>query len=349
MIIALASLYGLFAFIAVVNLLLMRRPKPGEGPPLAVLIPARNEAENLRRLLPALQRRPDDRLFVFDDESTDGTGEIAAAQGATVVRPAEPLPEGWTGKNRACHELGKAAHAAGVRWWVYLDADVYPEPTFLDAMRREAAERGERTPVMTGFPHIRPGRGIEPLFLAWVGWILLASNPFGLVACTGKGHNRFLNGQVQLWRADVYTRLWPNERLKHRVMEDVQIGRMLAREGVAVETLNLSRVLGVKMYETWRETLDGMSKNSFEITGSAWGSILLALLFIALGWAWVLVPWTFGLLALSGLAVALTARAPLWPLLLMPIALTIGAFTVLRSLYWRKTGQTRWKGRVYRV
>lgn len=354
---AVVGIYGLFAFIALSNLLLMRRARPGTGPVPSVLIPARDEANNLRRLIPELIAQgkvldPGFKLYVFDDESNDGTGEIAAAAGATVIRPSEPLQQGWTGKNRACDALARAAaEDSQAEWWLFLDADVYPKQGFLGAMCSLAAKEGRRAGMITGFPQMMPGRGIEPLFLAWVGWILLATNPFGIVSRTGIGHNRFKNGQIHLWRASVYTRLWPHERVKGRIMEDVSIGRLLAHEHVRAETVNLSSVLAVKMYDTWRETLDGMSKNSFEITGTVWGSIFLALLFTAFGWMWIacgpLWPWACGTLALSGLAVTLTVRAAIWTWLLMPIVCMIGGFTILRSTLWKLRGRTTWKGRIY--
>lgn len=339
------AVYGVLALVAFLNLVLMPRPKPGEGPEIVVLIPARDEAENLDRLLPALQGAT---VIVFDDESSDRTAEVAIRHGATLLR-GDPLPEGWTGKNRACHTLAAAAlEATTAEWLLFLDADVMPESPFIGTMRGLAGRAKRNVGAITGFPRVRSGRGIEPLFLAWVGWILLATNPYGLVYRTGLGHNRFLNGQVTLWRRDVYARLWPNERVKGQVMEDVAMGRLLAREGVGVEVANLSRVLSVKMYDTWRQTLDGMSKNSHEVAGSLAGTLALAVSMLFLGWGWLLAfPASALLFWTSGLFVALTCRAALWPILFAPLIPTIGAFTMVRSLLWHRRGAVVWKGRTY--
>jgi glycosyltransferase involved in cell wall biosynthesis len=51
---------------------------------VSVLIPVRNEADNLRRCLPALTWA--DEVFVVDSQSTDRTAEVAAEHGATVVQ-----------------------------------------------------------------------------------------------------------------------------------------------------------------------------------------------------------------------------------------------------------------------
>jgi glycosyltransferase involved in cell wall biosynthesis len=49
-----------------------------------VIVPVRNEADNLRRCLPALSWA--DEVFVLDSQSTDETAEVAAEYGATVVQ-----------------------------------------------------------------------------------------------------------------------------------------------------------------------------------------------------------------------------------------------------------------------
>ena len=150
-------LYGGLALIATSNYFLMRRMlgvKAGEvaEPKFTVLIPARNEADNLRQLIPQLlspaSRGWVNRVVVFDDESSDGTGEVAQSLGATVIRPPEALPAGWTGKNRACHELGNFATAEGTRseWIIFLDADVRVSEDFFSSLGQAC----ELVPAHTG-------------------------------------------------------------------------------------------------------------------------------------------------------------------------------------------------------
>ena len=151
------ALYGLLAFVAALNYFLMPRPRAGEGPETVVLIPARDEAENLERLIPSLAGT---RVIVFDDESTDGTAEVAARHGATVIRGG-PLPEGWTGKNRACHALASAAlEGTSAPWLLFLDADVRPAPEFVSTMRAMAARARPNVGAITGFPTVLPGQGV---------------------------------------------------------------------------------------------------------------------------------------------------------------------------------------------
>jgi len=347
------ALYGWLVIVAAGNALLMRRVRPGgTGPGLrpAVLIPARNEAPHIGSLVGSLVAQGA-RVYVFDDESDDGTGLLAAEAGATVIRASEPLPEGWTGKNRACHELAKvtAEDFAG-DWLLFLDADVQVKAGFVDGVAGLIAARGSRVPVFSGFLRMLPGAGFEPVYLSWVPWVLLASNPFGLVARTGRGHNGFTNGQFVLWRAATYWEVRPHESLRSRVLEDVATGRLLAKHGIRIDVVDLAAVGSVRMYRTLREAIDGMSKNSVEIAGPGVGSWLLAFGFLVAGWAWTaagpLWPWALGLLLASKFVTDRLVGQPIWTWPLMPITCTLAAFTVVRSWMLRRAGAATWKGRI---
>ena len=65
-----------------------------ESPEIAVLIPCRNEAATVAKVIDDFRRQlPSATVYVFDNASTDGTAEIAAAHGATVV----PVPRAGKG------------------------------------------------------------------------------------------------------------------------------------------------------------------------------------------------------------------------------------------------------------
>ena len=52
--------------------------------PVSVIVPVKNEAENLRRCLPALAWA--DEVFVIDSQSSDETAHVAAGFGGTVIQ-----------------------------------------------------------------------------------------------------------------------------------------------------------------------------------------------------------------------------------------------------------------------
>lgn len=112
-------------------------------------MPARNEADNLTRLLPSLAGLDAD-VVVVDDASTDGTAEVAQARGARVVDPGL-LPDGWTGKAWAC--AAGARGATGDRL-VFLDADVVVEPGGLDRVLAEHDAAG-------GLLSVQPWHAVE--------------------------------------------------------------------------------------------------------------------------------------------------------------------------------------------
>lgn len=87
---------------------------------LDVVLPALNEAEALPWVLARVP--PGMRPIVVDNGSNDGTGEVAAALGATVVR--EPVP----GFGAACWAGLRAADASLV---AFMDADASLDPADL--------------------------------------------------------------------------------------------------------------------------------------------------------------------------------------------------------------------------
>lgn len=53
---------------------------------ISVILPARNEAASLRRLLPAIRAvLPEAEIIVSDDGSTDDTASVATEHGARCV------------------------------------------------------------------------------------------------------------------------------------------------------------------------------------------------------------------------------------------------------------------------
>jgi cellulose synthase/poly-beta-1,6-N-acetylglucosamine synthase-like glycosyltransferase len=126
--------FGVFLFLLMrwlallYNLLRFPRLRPGptpERPTASILVPARNEAENLRRTLPALLRQGALEVLVLDDLSEDETArvaqEVAGGHPGFRLLRGKPLPPGWRGKNWASWQLAQAARGEVL---VFTDADV---------------------------------------------------------------------------------------------------------------------------------------------------------------------------------------------------------------------------------
>jgi len=113
----------------------------GDAPPgrrVAVVIPARDEAEGIARTVRSLLTQRFDgalQVFVVDDHSADNTAAIArqsaleagAADRLTVIR-GEPLPRGWTGKVWAMSQGVRAAGALAPDFILFTDADIEHAP-----------------------------------------------------------------------------------------------------------------------------------------------------------------------------------------------------------------------------
>jgi glycosyltransferase involved in cell wall biosynthesis len=123
-------------------------PDPARWPPVAAIVPARNEAAVLPHTLPALlaQDYPGPwRVVLVDDRSADGTAELARRLAADVgcarrleVVRGGPVPAGWVGKVWALEQgARRASRGPEVAHLLLTDADILHAP---DSLRRLVAE-----------------------------------------------------------------------------------------------------------------------------------------------------------------------------------------------------------------
>ena len=111
---------------------------------MAVLVPARNEAEILPQTLPQLLRqdyRGRFHVWLVDDSSSDGTAETArrvaqdvGIQERLTVVAADPLMPGWTGKLWALNQGVEAASPVKPEYLLFVDADIALAPGVLRTM-----------------------------------------------------------------------------------------------------------------------------------------------------------------------------------------------------------------------
>ena len=108
-----------------------RRPPDGSVR-VSVVVPVKNEAENLRRCLPALSWA--DEVFVVDSESTDQTSEVARDHGATVVQfhfnGTYPKKKNWALENLPFRN----------EWVLIVDADEVVVPELAVEIERRIAQ-----------------------------------------------------------------------------------------------------------------------------------------------------------------------------------------------------------------
>jgi len=116
---------------------------PGATPPVAVVVPARDEAAVVGAALRSLlaQDYPDFRVVLVDDGSSDGTGALARALGADrlTVLDGAARPPGWAGKLWA---VAQGVAATDAPWLLLTDADIVHDPAHLATLLAQAERSG---------------------------------------------------------------------------------------------------------------------------------------------------------------------------------------------------------------
>ena len=118
--IVIASILGLILINLILNLKSIRTPStraglPEKPPLISVLVPARNEEENIGNCLESLRSQdyPNFEVIVIDDNSGDNTTaivtEYAARDNRIRLISGKPLPDDWAGKPFACQQLAEEA------------------------------------------------------------------------------------------------------------------------------------------------------------------------------------------------------------------------------------------------
>lgn len=321
-----------------------RGTPPDSYPSLSVCIPARNEADNLRRLLPSLtaQNYPDLEVLIWDDNSEDETWEVLTALDDSRITPlrGSAPPSGWIGK---VHALYQCTRRASGDCYLFLDADA--ELQHPDALRR-LTERHLKTStrVSSGFTALTGG---ALLLVSLVPHALLTSLPWPLVARLELPSLSALNGQCWLVDRGVYHAHEPHREVKNAVLEDVAIGRYLKREGHPPSLLDVQDLIKVHMYDDLREAWRGFRKNAYLLLGGTATSF--SLLYGGLVVAWLVAPFLsiWFLVSLYGLKF-ITDRAsgmPLYVSALAPVSYVLGLALPLDSALHHWTHQVTWKGR----
>ena len=211
-------------------------PELAAWPPVAVLVPARNEAAYLPRTLSALvaQDYPGRlAVVVVDDRSEDETRRVAAVRGVEVVA-GEPLPPGWVGKVWAL-EQGFRATPRDATFVLVTDADILHAP---GSVRRLVAEaEAERLDLVSRMARLRTASAAErfliPPFLYFFN--LLYPMPWAT-----SGRRPAAAGGCVLLRREALLRAGGFEAIRGEVIDDLNLARRLAGTGGRVQ-LALSR------------------------------------------------------------------------------------------------------------
>ncbi|MFE4492073.1 glycosyltransferase [Streptomyces niveus] len=238
------------------------REAPSPWPSVAVVVPARDEAEMLPVSLPSLlaQDYPGRaEIFLVDDSSTDGTGalarELADRFGGlplTVVSPPEPAP-GWTGKLWALRHGIELAREDGPDYLLLTDADIAHEP---DSLRElVAAARTNGLDLVSQMARLRVTTAWERLIVPAFVYFFAQLYPFRRVNKPGARTAAAAGGCVLL-RTETAERARIPDSIRQAVIDDVSLARAVRAAGGRIWLGLAERVDSVRPYpalgDLWR-------------------------------------------------------------------------------------------------
>src|ERR1041385_7980946 len=127
-----------------------REPLPAELPQVAIVVPARDEAESIAQSITSLlnQDYPALAIVLVDDDSHDGTADIARRTAAALgkadrltIVSSGPLPARWTGKLWAVKQgIAAAQEKFAPKYLMLTDADIVHAPDTLSWLLAHAEE-----------------------------------------------------------------------------------------------------------------------------------------------------------------------------------------------------------------
>ena len=357
------------------NLPLYRGTRGGDrradraGVAVSVCIPARNEAPNIEACVrSALSCGGSEvEVCVYDDQSTDGTGEILRRLSAEDPRvrivPTVPLPDGWNGKMWGCDRMGRAARGT---WVLFTDADVRLAPECLSTTLSAAESLG--CDLLSTVPRQLTGSWAEDAVVPLIHYVLLGYLPMGRMRTTldpaaSAGVGQFLFVRREGWLAiDGYA------RFPGTMHDGIRMPREFRRAGMRTDLFDGTALAQVRMYRGLAQTWRGFAKNAYEGLGSiwllavvtalhvggqvaAWGILAAAAVSAATG---MQVHAVAAAVAASAAAVQLVHRYALrrafghsWrAVVLHPLGLAMLTAIQWHSLWLSLRGRREWRGRV---
>ena len=353
----------------------VRRPQLRDYAPrtrgalISVIIPARNEAQNIEGCVRSVLATTYDpiEVVVVDDRSSDDTAAIVERVAASpeargrvrLVRGAE-LPAGWFGKPWAVVQGWRVSRGELL---LFIDADTSHTPELVP--RAVGALETERV-------HLVSLLGRQEMVTFWERlvqphvFLALASRVGDLrrVNRTRIPWEAIAAGQFILTTRAAYEAVGTHEAVKHTVAEDVALAQEYVRRGLDIFLLHAVEYVTTRMYHSLAEIIEGWSKNlalgvplmmppvPLVRRAAPYLMWLPSLVWVAPPLLWALHGSTWALATVGvSLVIWTTAywaeRAPVRYALLYPCGAAMVAYIMMRSA-WRGKRKVEWRGRVYK-
>lgn len=339
-------------------------PAPVSWPLVIAVVPARDEADVIADSIGALlaQDYPGPfRVILVDDNSSDGTADVARAEAARVGRAERlvvlsgaPLATGWTGKLWAVNQGVARAVADSPKYLWLTDADIGHDAGNLTALVARAEAGGLVLTSLMVELHCRtwPERFLIPAFVYFFQMVY----PFAQVNRPGKTAGAA--GGCMLARSDALAAAGGIAAIRKALIDDCALGALMKREGPIWLGLT-HRARSLRPYDTLGQIGGMVSRSAYaqldysplKLIGVILG---MGLVYLAPVAATLFEPGAPRLLGLSTwLIMALSFQpmlrfyrlCPLWGVALPAIGAAYTVFTFQSAVqFWRGKGGL-WKGR----
>ncbi len=324
---------------------------------ISVLIPARNEEGNISNCLQSLteQNYPKLEILVLDDNSEDNTFCEAASfsekDSRIKIIKGVPLPEGFTGKNWACHQLSQSASGG---YLLFIDADVILEKNSILSAFNEVKRLN--LGLLSVFPTQKISSAGEWLIVPLMNWLLLTFLPLYFIYSNKSHLLAAANGQFMFFRRYAYDSTGGHFALKSSITEDIAFARLLKQNNFPVKTYLGGEQIFCRMYSGFKTSFEGFTKNFFP--GSALGPFIFLILITFLTFCFT-VPvllvfiskifiFPFMLIILQRILISVKSRQhTLINLLFHPLQITMLIILGINSVIVSKKKRRQWKGRIF--
>lgn len=325
---------------------------------ITVIIPARNEAENIAATMAGLKAQGERiNIVLVDDQSTDDTAKLARQHGPENLRvlPGKPLPAGWTGKLWA-QEQGRLQ--VSTEHVLLLDADIRLEPGILAALTEKIRDKKLDFLSLMAVPHMKTFW--EKLLMPAFVYFFKLLYPFRL-SNSGSRLVAAAAGGCILVRNRVLTDIGGFGALKDALIDDCSLARKVKSRGFRTWMGLTHSVKSIRPYGGLMDIWNMVARTAF--TQLKYSLTLLMVCTLLMAAAYIApVTGLFSPLtteryiaAAALILMALTMlptlryyrRSPLWALL-MPIAgMLYLAMTWSSAIRYRRGERSRWRGRSY--
>lgn len=367
---------GLITFVLniLLNIWALKRPRrdsklPQSAPLVSILVPTRDEEENIEACLKSLQDQdyPNFEILVLDDSRSDDTFDIvqriAAADKRISLFRSEPLPEGWVGKPFGCYQLARKARGS---WLLFVDADTVHAPHMLRSVLATAIKL--KPGMLSGFPRQLASSWPQKIAIPVIYFVIMSWFPLWWLQRSKKPKPSLAIGQFLLFSKEAYWHVGGHKAVKSRILEDVWLGVEITRHGWRHIALDLSPVVACNMYRNLGAMWEGFIRWLYSVAAV---SRLALVLMIAAGYLFFLAPfyWLWRelfvvsapsgwetILIFSQVALIIAMRwlvdgrfrSSLISALLHPIGFSFLVLISLYGLLLRVIGAgVRWKNRLY--